>query len=131
LNEPTDSSGQMKSHWWVSTISFTLIMHLITYKLLLQTSFWHVYGVYLFLFWSSSSYNNTYRASAFVALIFYYITVLIMSVDSIAKLIQPQINGILPNILGSLKVLFFFLSVSKIKIGMDYHFGSSDGGDGT
>jgi len=103
LNTATDSSGQMKSHWWVSTVSFTLIMHFITYKLLLQTSFWHIYGV----------------LSAFLALVFYYVTVLIMSVDSISKLVQPEINGVLPDVLGTLKGWIMIIGVPMVGLAPD------------
>jgi len=56
----------------------------------------------------SLNFDNNFqiRASAFIALIFYYLTVIIMSVNGLAKLIQPQINGVLPDILGNLKVFF-------------------------
>jgi len=79
------SSGIVQSHWWISTVSFSLIMSIVTIKLFVETIFWN---------W----YNTTISiASIFV----YYISLVILCTNGLAKLVQPQLNGILGSILGS------------------------------
>jgi len=45
LTGVSDSSGYVKGHWYISTISFCLIMHVITIKLFLETTFWNKLNV--------------------------------------------------------------------------------------
>ena len=35
-----NASGRAPDHWFVSTISFTLCLHIVTYKLFLESYFW-------------------------------------------------------------------------------------------
>jgi magnesium-transporting ATPase (P-type) len=35
-----NSSGMSSQHWYVSTISFTLCLHIVTYKLFMESYFW-------------------------------------------------------------------------------------------
>lgn len=40
-----DDSGQDNGLWWISTISFTLIIHVITIKLFIESNFWNKINV--------------------------------------------------------------------------------------
>jgi len=42
-----------------------------------------------------------------------------MSVDSVSKLVQPQINGVLPDILGTLKGWMMILGVPMVGLAPD------------
>ena len=44
LSGVNTSSGIVQSHWWISTVSFTLIMHIVTIKLFVETIFWNWYN---------------------------------------------------------------------------------------
>ncbi len=41
LEGPNDSTGQTKDHWWHSTISFTMVIHIVTYKLFIESNYWN------------------------------------------------------------------------------------------
>ena len=74
---PTDSTGKTQSHWFTSSVSFTLIMHIIVGKLFIETVFWN---------WLSSITNVC-------CLAFYYICVLGGNTAPVAEMFQPEING--------------------------------------
>lgn len=42
---PIDSSGMTKEHWYYSTIAFTLIIHIVSYKLFLESNFWNIFSL--------------------------------------------------------------------------------------
>lgn len=42
---PMSDDGSVKHLWWVSTVSFSLIIHIVTLKLFLENMHWNVYSV--------------------------------------------------------------------------------------
>ena len=42
---PIDSSGKTYSHWFTSCLTFSLIMHIIVFKLFIETSYWNWFTV--------------------------------------------------------------------------------------
>ena len=83
-----DTTGITKDSWWHSTVSFTLLIHVVTYKLFVDVRAWNSFSLITNL----------------ASLLFYYITAIILSSGTIAVSIQPQIQGQFLNILGSSKV---------------------------
>jgi len=79
VSGPSSKQGHTFDTWWHSSLSFTIALHVVTYKLLLESSFWH----YITL------------TMAGLSLFFYYLVLLILTVPSIASLIQPEITGLL------------------------------------
>ena len=78
LKGPTDSSGMTIEHWAVSTVSFSIILHVVTYKLFVDTYFWGKLNLLL---------------TGFSVLI-YYIVVILGSIPFLANLIQPEASGV-------------------------------------
>jgi len=103
LSGVNTSSGIVQSHWWISTVSFTLIMHIVTIKLFVETIFWN---------W----YNTTISIASLVV---YYISLIILCTNGLAKLVQPQLNGILGSILGSLRGWIVLICIPWVAIGPD------------
>jgi phospholipid-transporting ATPase len=75
---PTDSSGRTNEHWVVSTVSFTIILHVVTYKLFVDTYFWGKINIIM----------------AAVSILIYYIVVILGSIPLVANLIQPEASGV-------------------------------------
>jgi len=98
-----DNSGQVKGHWWVSTLSFCVLMHVVTVKLFLHTTFW----------------NKVNWGIGIASLVFYYICLLMLCADDVAKLAQPQINGIIYSLLGNGKAWICFIFLPGVCIGPD------------
>lgn len=42
LNGVTPDDGRTMDHWYYSTVSFALILHLVTFKLFVDSSFWNL-----------------------------------------------------------------------------------------
>jgi hypothetical protein len=63
-----NSTGQSYNHWFFQTVSFSMIIHVIVSKLLLETVYWH---------WIS-------LVSGIVSIFLYYITILMGNVSAIS-----------------------------------------------
>jgi magnesium-transporting ATPase (P-type) len=71
--------GTRDDHWAASTISFSMIVHLVTYKLLLETRHFNLIS---FVF-------------GFLSLLIYWSFLLFASVPFVANSLQPQIQGVI------------------------------------
>ena len=63
-----DTTGITKDSWWHSTVSFTLLIHVVTYKLFVDVRAWNSFSLITNL----------------ASLLFYYITAIILSSGTIA-----------------------------------------------
>jgi hypothetical protein len=59
--------------WFVSTISFTLIIHVVTIKLYIESVYW----------------NKLNLACGFGSVVFYYLTVIVLNEEVMAATFQP------------------------------------------
>ena len=75
---PIDSTGKTYSHWFTSCLAFSLIMHIIVFKLFIETMYWN---------WLTVIIN------IFCGLLFYYASVIFGSSPGIAEIFQPEVNG--------------------------------------
>lgn len=44
-SQPSNERGEVQDHWYISTTAFTIIIHIIIYKLLLETVYWNTISV--------------------------------------------------------------------------------------
>lgn len=73
LAGPVDSTGKTSDHWYISSIAFTCVIHLVTLKLILETI----------------NLNIIYLAMVAICLISYYAIVLFLNANDIAITMQP------------------------------------------
>jgi magnesium-transporting ATPase (P-type) len=74
LYGPTDATGRTLEHWTITTTSFSIILHVVTYKLFVDTYFWIKFNI----------------ALTFVSILIYYFVVILGSVPALANLVQPE-----------------------------------------
>jgi hypothetical protein len=72
-----NSTGLSEDSWWHSSVSFSLLIHVVTYKLFVEVRVWNLISCLTTIF----------------SLGFYYITVIIINTQGISSKIQPQIQG--------------------------------------
>eukprot|EP00347_Sterkiella_histriomuscorum_P002846 403366575 len=72
-----DEQGRSYEHWLLSTASFTLIVHVIIYKLFIETVYW----------------NTVSLVTCFACLFLYYSIIFVGNSNGLASLVQPQLNG--------------------------------------
>jgi len=65
--------------WYISTISFTLIIHVVSYKLFVESVFW----------------NKINITVACISVIFYYATILTLNSESLSATFQPQMLALI------------------------------------
>ena len=80
VNHPGISghSDKQGEHWLSSTVSFTLIIHLVFYKLLIETT----------------HFNLITLLTGVLSMLLYYGTILLFQIPALAYLLQPQLLGI-------------------------------------
>ena len=90
----SDLSGKDLGLWATSTISFTLVIHVVSYKLFMETVF----------------VNAINLSAGAVCVAVYYLSIFLLNTDSVALLVQPQLNQVffeMFSIPGTWLVLFF------------------------
>ncbi|TNV87235.1 hypothetical protein FGO68_gene1546 [Halteria grandinella] len=93
---PQGETGLVREHWYYSTISFSVILHLVTYKLFVDSYFWNVLSI----------------TSGVIGIALYYMFGLVASGQGVSDLLgQPQLAGLMPEILGDNKfyIMVFFV----------------------
>jgi phospholipid-transporting ATPase len=84
LINANDESGVTFNHWYKSTVSFSLVIHVVTYKLLIISDFWNGFSIF----------------STFLSIIFYYLVVLLLCYDPMAFLFQNELAGLIYNLMS-------------------------------
>jgi magnesium-transporting ATPase (P-type) len=77
LNQGIDILGRTGEHWFHSTVAFTVIIHIIIYKLFLETVFWNTVSI----------------VTCLLCAFLYYGVVLMGNTNIISNVFQPQLNG--------------------------------------
>lgn len=81
--------GELLGHWLVSTVSFTLIIHSVTIKLLLISDYWNWVNI----------------CSSIFSIIFYYLCLFTLCSESISKSFQNELIGVSYEVFTNLKIL--------------------------
>jgi magnesium-transporting ATPase (P-type) len=74
-----DISGRTHETWWFSTISFTLCLHIVTYKLFIMSNYWHWFSI----------------CTSVGSVLLYYILVMIFCVPEVAVGMQPEMADVI------------------------------------
>ncbi len=87
-------NGILVDHWWVTTTIFTLVVHVVTYKIFIEVTFWN----YLVLI------------AAIGSVVFYYFSLIIIQLPWIAEIVQPELIQKAASIFGTSS--FWILAVN-------------------
>lgn len=77
--------GRTPEHWYSSTIAFTIIVHLVTGKLFIESIFWSWLSVLMIC----------------ISLSIYYLTLIICSSPGFSYVFQPQATGLIAQLFGT------------------------------
>ncbi len=88
---PSPDEGRTFDHWYYSTISFALTLHLVTYKLFIDSAYWNIFSF----------------ISGFIGIFLFYLVSLLSSLPSISNLLQPELLQLMPMILQDIR--FYYL----------------------
>ena len=84
LINSNDASGITFNHWYKSTTSFSLIIEIVTLKLMVISDFWN--GLNIF--------------ATFFSILFYYLIVIILCFRPISFLFQNELSGLIFNLIS-------------------------------
>ena len=80
-------------HWAMSTVSFTVIVHVVTFKLFVESQFWH---------WISFG-------SAVASLVLYHLVIIVGSSNQFATVFQPEAASVVQFIYSGPEPVFLML----------------------
>lgn len=98
-----DSNGFTYNQWYISTVSFSLVIHVGTLKLLLLSRFW----------------NKVSLLSLIASIIFYWVCLFVLSNNFLSIKFQPEIIGIPYNIVAHPKTILILIVASVLIISPD------------
>jgi len=87
LKNSAGSSGLTLDHWTLSTLSFTLMIQIVSYKLLLLSEFWNIINI----------------STLVISILFYYGSLFFFSTEYFSSL-QPQLIGVIFSFFQSPKI---------------------------
>ena len=88
---PSPDEGKTFDHWYHSTIAFSLILHLVTYKLFVESSHWTLFSVLSGLF----------------GIALFYIVVFVGAIHSVSEFFQPELASLIYMIIADAR--FYYL----------------------
>jgi phospholipid-transporting ATPase len=90
--------------WWLSTLSFTLIIHIVTYKMIMMSSYWNYISI----------------IGVIGGLALYYISITILNIPIVANLLQPGLNQLFFALMARPKSWLVIFFVPIIALLPDY-----------
>eukprot|EP00359_Climacostomum_virens_P001863 CAMPEP_0204898568 /NCGR_PEP_ID=MMETSP1397-20131031/1370_1 /ASSEMBLY_ACC=CAM_ASM_000891 /TAXON_ID=49980 /ORGANISM="Climacostomum Climacostomum virens, Strain Stock W-24" /LENGTH=1118 /DNA_ID=CAMNT_0052066443 /DNA_START=715 /DNA_END=4071 /DNA_ORIENTATION=+ len=94
-NNAKDSHGRDAGLWFISTVSFTLVILIVTGKLLMESVYW----------------NKVNLIACFGSIAFYFAVVIVLNTRALAEVFQPQLNNLFFEVLGTPKSWLLFALV--------------------
>lgn len=99
-----NNSGYEYDLWYISTVSFSIVIHISTLKILVMSNYWN--GVIFF--------------TTIGSLVFYYVTLFVLCNNTFSLMFQPEILGIASNIVKHSKTLMILVLCPVIILMTDY-----------
>ena len=98
-----DNTGTIFNHWQKSTINFSLIIHVVSYKLLIISDFWNLINL----------------SASILSLLLYYSIVFALSSDFFAFKLQNELAGIMVGLFKSFKFWIVIIWGPFMILGID------------
>ena len=94
LNGIVDNNGNTFNNWRISTVSFSLVIHVVSMKLLIISNFWNCFSI----------------GFTIISVVFYYIILVFLGIPKIGQIFQPEVIGIFSELFSNLKsiIIIFF-----------------------
>ena len=80
-----NENGNTFNNWRIATVSFSLVIHVVSMKLLIISEFWNIFSL----------------AFTIISVIFYYTVLVVLCIPKMGKIFQPEIIGVFKEIFGS------------------------------
>ena len=93
LNGIVDEKGNNLNNWKIATVSFTLVIHVVSMKLLIISEFWNIFSI----------------GFTILSVIIYYIIIIFLCVPAVGRVFQPEIVGIFWDIIKNLNCVIIII----------------------
>ena len=81
----TSANGRQISLFWMSTVSFMMLLHTVNLKLMIVSRFWNKYSIF----------------TIFLSFLLFYLVTLVLSSGRVAVVFQPELNGMFTEVLAN------------------------------
>jgi len=99
-----DKDGLDSGLWMISTVSFNMVIHIVTIKILLETTMWHFRALIVYL----------------ASILFFYACVFVIGTEGVSNVFQPSAPYFFHEFYGTPKVWIFLLVVPLIALIPDF-----------
>jgi magnesium-transporting ATPase (P-type) len=89
MSGPQNESGKTNDHWMHSTYAFTIIIHIVNYKLFIETSFW----------------NSVTVGAGVISIMLYYLMIFGINFQGLAEVFAPELADNLSQMFSSWKLV--------------------------
>jgi phospholipid-translocating P-type ATPase (flippase) len=100
------NDGKMIDHWWFTTLIFTMVVHVVTYKIFVELDYWN----YLVLSTSIGS------------VVFYYFSILVIDLPYVSKYIQNELTLKVISMLSTTSFWMYVVTLPTLCIIIDITF---------
>ena len=88
-----DINGNTFNNWRIATVSFSLVIHVVSMKLLIISNFWNFFSI----------------GFTFISVFFYYIILIILCIPKIGEIFQPEVIGVFKEIFSNFKSIIIII----------------------
>lgn len=100
MNYFISQDGITKNHWFHSTVAFTAIMHIISYKIFIELKYWNKLSIFITIF----------------SLIFYYSCVLVLNTTVFAASLNNELTHIFFDVLTYFKSWIIIICLPLVSL---------------
>ena len=97
------NDGKLIDHWWLTTLIFTMVVHVVTYKIFVELDYWN----YLVLSTSIGS------------VVFYYLSIFILDLPFVSRFIQNELTLKVLSMLSTSTFWIYVVTLPTICIMID------------
>lgn len=89
--------GKLIDHWWLSTVIFTMIIHIVTYKIFVEVNYW----------------NSLLFIASILSILLYYVSIWIIDIPFVAHVVQNELAFKVLNMMSS-KVFWVYVTILPV-----------------
>ena len=101
-----DKPGITYNHWYKSTVNFSLIIHVVAYKLLIISDFWNCVNLIAFI----------------TSILFYYLCLYVLCIDKMAFKLQNELAGVFMSLVYKYKFWMLIVLGPFVALSLDITF---------
>ena len=88
-----DSNGNTFNNWRIATVSFSVVIHVVSMKLLIISNFWNFFSI----------------GFTIISVIFYYVILICLCLPTFGEIFQPEVIGVFGELFSNFKCIVIII----------------------